>query len=150
MTLHIKKEIQIAKVSSKKRIVYGVVYAPDNADAHDHFMNSDTIEEMAHRWMMQSRMMDEQHDYVKGAGLPVESFIVREGDRDFVDKEGNALVGAWVLGTKVTDDRVWKAIQKGQIKAYSISGVGRYGKQKEMDSDWYDEEGNRKDPYEEE
>ena len=142
-----RKEVKLMKVNAKKRIVYGVVYAPEVADAHDMYMTDKTIEEMAHRWMIASRMMDEQHDFVKGTGIPVESFIVREGDKDFVGKDGKALVGAWVLGTKVTDERVWAKILKGDILAYSLAGVGELGKSKEMDSEWYDEEGNFVNPY---
>lgn len=139
--------VPLLRVNAKKRIVYGVVYVPMKADSHDSYMTAKTIEDMAHRWMIQSRMMDEQHDFVLGAGAPVESFIVREGDKDFVDDQGVALVGAWVLGTKVEDERVWKKILSGEILTYSIAGVAVYGKEKEMDSDWYDDDGNRTSPY---
>jgi hypothetical protein len=137
------------KISAKKRIVFAVVYAPEEGDAHDHFMTAETIENMAHRWLIESRMQDEQHDFVLGSGHPVESFIVREGDKDFVKEDGTAMVGAWVLGTKITDNEVWKKINRGEINAFSIAGVAEYGKEKEVDSPWYDDEGNRVDPYEE-
>ena len=143
------KEVEILKVAAKKKIVYAIVFSPDDPDAYDTFMSVETIEQMAYRWMTASRAMDENHDWVKGAGLPVESFIVREGDKDFVDENGKARVGAWVLATKVIDERVWKAILKGEIKSYSIAGVARYGKEKELDSKWVDEDGKRVDPFEE-
>lgn len=141
-------EIPITKINIKKRIVYGIVYAPEEADSHNHFMSAETIENMAHRWMISSRKMDEQHDFIDGPGIPVESFIVRKGDKEFVDEKGNTKVGAWVLGTKVLDERVWQKISKGEIKAYSIAGMARLGKEKEMNSRWTDDKGNRIDPYE--
>jgi hypothetical protein len=147
--MKIEKTVPIKKVSKEKRIIYGVVYSPNEPDAHDHFMTAETIEDMAHRFMMASRRQDEQHDEIDGAAVPVESFLVREGDKDFVDENGNALVKSWVLGSKVLDDRVWKKILKGEILSYSISGVGEFGKTKEMNSKWYDDEGNRLNPFKE-
>ena len=145
----IKKEITFLKYEAKKRLVYGIVYAPDIPDAQDQYMNSDTIEKSAHSFMIASRQSDHQHDFVKGAAIPVESFIVREGDRDFVDKSGNALVGAWVLGVKVMDEAIWKQIIKGEIKAFSLAGVAQFGEERDMYSEWYDDEGNYKSLWEE-
>ncbi len=144
-------EVPIAKINTRKRIVYGVVYQPEEPDSQNHFMNSATIETAAHRFMSVSRKVDEMHDYEKGAGIPVESFIVRDGDKDFVHhdgvKKGKAMVGAWVVGTKVTSDDLWKRVLKGEIKAYSLAGMASLGKTKTMQSRWYDDEGNRQDPY---
>lgn len=142
-----KNQASISKINAKKRIVYGIVYEPMKADSYKDFMTADSIETMAHRFMLESRMQDENHDWIKGAGHPVESFIVREGDPDFVDKDGKAIVGAWVLGSKVTDDNLWKRIAKGDIKAFSWAGVAEYGKEQQVESDWFDDEGNRIDPY---
>ena len=144
----IERKVPIIKINQKKRIVYGIVYAPQEADAHNHFMSRDEIENMAHRWMMSSRKMDEQHDLISGSGAPVESFIVREGDRHFTDETGKARVGAWVLGTRVLDEKIWQKIVQKKIKAYSIYGVAKLGNEQEMNSRWVNDEGNRQNPYE--
>ena len=44
----IKKEITLIKYEAKKRLVYGVVYAPMIPDSQDHFMTTETIEKSAH------------------------------------------------------------------------------------------------------
>jgi hypothetical protein len=135
------------KINAKKRIIYSVVYEPMKADAHKEFMTAEAIENMAHEWLMNFGKVDEHHDFIEGAGKPVESFIVNEGDEVWV-KSGRALPGSWVLGIKVTDDAVWKQVQRGEINALSWAGVGWIGKEREVESDWYDDDGNRVDPYE--
>ena len=143
-----KNTMPITKVNRKKRIVYGIVYEPDTPDAHDHFASKEVIEKAAHNFLLNFGKMDEQHDFIAGAGKPVESFIVRAGDRDFVYtkgvNKGRAKVGAWVIGAKVLDDSVWDKILRGEIKGFSMSGVAKLGKQTEMESEWYDENGNYK------
>jgi len=42
----IERKVPIIKINQKKRIVYGIVYAPQEADAHNHFMSRDEIENM--------------------------------------------------------------------------------------------------------
>jgi hypothetical protein len=143
----VENKVYFEKVSAKKRIVYGVVYEPDMADSHKQFMTADAIEDMAHIWLMNFGKMDEHHDFINGSGYPVESFIVKEGDKTWVDKNGKTRVGAWVLGAKVTDDKVWKQIERGEIKAFSWAGVGWLGKEKEVESDWFDNDGNKINPY---
>jgi hypothetical protein len=142
----------IMKINAHKRLVYGVVYTPEDPDAQDVFMSADTIETAAHRWMLVSRQQDEMHDLIKGAGAPVESFIVRKNDPDFIYKKphpkaGQVMEGAWVIGSKVFDERVWKNIMKGDIKSFSLYGVATWGKQKEMVSQWYNEKGEKTNPF---
>jgi hypothetical protein len=144
--------VKITKANPFKRVVYGIVYAPDDPDAHDMYMSAETIEKMAWRWMLQSRQMDDGHNFIKGAGGPVESFIVRKNDPDFIfqkghPKEGQTMEGAWVIGAKVFDEKVWKDVMKGAILSFSLAGVATYGKEKEMESQWYDKEGNKADPF---
>lgn len=144
----IKKEIKFLKYEAKKRLVYGIVYTPNEPDAHDHFMTAETIEKSAHSFLIASRKSDHRHDFIKGAAIPVESFIVRKGDKDFVDKKGNALVGAWILAVKVMDESIWEEITKGEIKSFSLAGVAQIGEEKDMYSEWYDKDGNYKSLWE--
>lgn len=133
-------EFRLTKAIAKKKIVYGIVYAPEEPDAHDCFMTAEQVEMAAHRFMLASQKMDDFHNFVDGAGAPVESFIARKGDPDFPE-------GAWVLGAKVFDEKVWKQITKGEIRSFSLAGMARFGKTKEMESRWYDDDGNMLDPF---
>lgn len=119
-------EVSFKKADESKQIVYGEVYVPwtgegtpelKDRDTHGHWATTETIEKMAHSFMANLRtyQIDKQHDEEADEGYVVESFIAREGDPDFTP-------GAWVLGTKVTKEETWQAIQKGEITGYSIGG----------------------------
>lgn len=118
--------VDFKKADDEKQIVYGEVYVPwagenppelKERDTHGHWATMETIEKMAHGFMQNLRtyQIDKQHDEQADEGYVVESFIAREGDPDFTE-------GAWVLGTKVTDDTTWQEIKKGNITGYSIGG----------------------------
>ena len=121
--------IEIKKSNDEKRIVYGEVYVPEVADYDGQFMDAETIEKMAHDYMINSRKIDTEHNYMEGSGAVIESFIVRKGDPDFTE-------GAWVLGTKVLDDDIWEDIKKGKITGYSLAGIGKKGGTAEVPSNF--------------
>lgn len=141
-SIMVRKDIPIVKKDEMRKIAYGEVYVPMKADAHKHFMKAEEIELMGHNFMLQSRQMDENHDFIKGSAGVVESFIARKGDPDFVE-------GAWVLGVKVFSERVWENVKSGKIKGYSLAGVANFGDVKEVPTDWeFDEDGRPKHPKE--
>lgn len=122
------KAVNFSKQKEEKRLVYGIVYEPNKADWQYEFMSEETIENMAHNFMLHYRQIDTNHDFMKGTGGVVESFIARKGDPDFPK-------GSWILVTKVFDDKVWEQIKKGEITGYSLAGIGKYGDVKEVETD---------------
>lgn len=120
--------IKIEKKDEMKRLAYGIVYTPMKADWHKNFMTAEEILKSAHGFMLNARRIDWQHDYIKGSGGVVESFIARKGDPDFPE-------GSWVLVTKVFSDTVWEDVMSGKIKGYSMAGMANYGDEKEVDTD---------------
>lgn len=111
--------VRIKKVDDEKRVVYGEVYAPYVLDVHGDFMAPDDIEAMAHRFMQLNnitRAIDTNHNNQSNGSYPVESFIAREGDPDYTP-------GAWVLGVKVPDDEVWRAVKRGDLNGYSFEAL---------------------------
>jgi hypothetical protein len=136
-----KQEVYAIKVDVEKRIIRGVVYAPNVADAHDEFMTAGEIEKAAHRFMLESQKVDDYHNFVAGAGHPIENYIAQKNDpNDFPE-------GAWIMGIKVTDDDTWKKVKEGKIRAFSWAGMVELGDKKELPSNWYNEAGERIDPY---
>jgi hypothetical protein len=120
----IQKQVQIAKIDDDKRIVKGVVYQPDVADAHDDQMDEVEIEKAAHLFMQQQHTynIDKQHDLEVDKGFVIESYIapcdITLGDQQIVK-------GSWVAAVKVTDDDTWDDIKKGEITGFSMWGVGK-------------------------
>lgn len=108
-------EFSVTHVDNGRRIIFGEVYAPNKIDAYGWFMTPEEVEAMAHRFMRLnlSKVIDTNHDNIPNGSYPVESFIAREGDPKFT-------AGAWVLGVKITDERIWKQVADGKLNAFSM------------------------------
>lgn len=121
-----QKEIKvIAKVDDAQRLVYGIVYEPNVADAHGDYMTPAEIEKAAHGFLKDAREIDKQHDFQGGVGEVVESYIAPS---DFEMGDEVIKKGSWVLVTKASDE-IWEQIQKGEITGYSMAGTVDIGKQ---------------------
>jgi len=68
----------ILKADVKRRLVYSVIAEPDTVDAQGDVMSAETIEEMAHNFLLRSRKFDNRHDWRAVDAAPVESWIKRE------------------------------------------------------------------------
>nr|MDH3176480.1 XkdF-like putative serine protease domain-containing protein [Bacillus pumilus] len=121
-----QKEIKvIAKADDAQRLVYGIVYEPNVADAHGDYMTPEEIEKAAHGFLKDAREIDKQHDFQGGVGEVVESYIAPS---DFEMGDEVIKKGSWVLVTKASDE-IWNQIQKGEITGYSMAGTADIGKQ---------------------
>ncbi|MFP7455098.1 XkdF-like putative serine protease domain-containing protein [Bacillus safensis] len=120
-----KKIKVIAKADDAQRLVYGIVYEPNVADAHGDYMTPAEIEKAAHGFLKDAREIDKQHNFQGGVGEVVESYIA---PADFEMGEEIIKKGSWVLVTKASED-IWNQIQKGEITGYSMAGTADIGKQ---------------------
>jgi hypothetical protein len=113
-------QFKIRKMDSEKQLVYGAVYAPDEADSHGDGMIAEEIEKAAHNFLAKARTqnVDKQHDYKAGEGIVVESFVLKGEHPDFPgEKEGT-----WAVVIKVTNEDTWEAVKKGELKGISLAG----------------------------
>lgn len=113
-------QVDIAKTDEEKQLVYGVVYAPDEADAHGDAMTKAEIEKAAHNFLAKARTknVDTQHDFQADDGLIVESAVLKKDDEFYPGgKEGS-----WVVAIKVTNEDTWEAVKKGELKGISLAG----------------------------
>ncbi|WLP59903.1 XkdF-like putative serine protease domain-containing protein [Bacillus pumilus] len=123
-----QKEIKvIAKADDAQRLVYGIVYEPNVADAHGDYMTPAEIEKAAHGFLKDAREIDKQHDFQGGVGEVVESYIAPS---DFEMGDDVIKKGSWVLVTKASQE-IWDQIQKGHITGYSMAGTADIGKQED-------------------
>ncbi len=123
-----QKEIKVlAKADDAQRLVYGIVYEPNVADAHGDYMTPAEIEKAAHGFLKDAREIDKQHDFQGGVGEVVESYIAPS---DFEMGDEVIKKGSWVLVTKASDE-IWEQIQKGEITGYSMAGTADIGKQED-------------------
>lgn len=110
--------VSIKKADTVLHIVYGEVYAPDMPDSQGEFMTEETVRATAYNFLQNYRIdkIDTNHDYKENGCMVVESFIVREGDPDFI-------VGAWVIAIYVSDPGIWSKIISNELNGLSISAM---------------------------
>ena len=117
------KEIRcsIFKADVERRLVYSVIAESDISDAQGDVMSAETIEEMAHNYMLNSRKFDERHDWRAIDAAIVESWIQRV-DTILFGEPIKAI--SWVIGVKVFADRIWAKVKSGEYRSFSIGGRG--------------------------
>lgn len=128
----LKDDIKISKADMKKNIVFGVVLEPDTVDAHNDVISCEEIEEAAHKFMKQSRVIGFQHltkddKIIKVDADVVQSFIMPEDTTFKGGPFGTSKVtkGSWVMGVEVKDKDLQKAINEKKVTGFSIGGIGR-------------------------
>lgn len=131
------RSVLIQKADRAKQVVYGVVLDPYTIDTQNDWAPPAEIESTAHKWLAESRVVGLDHKG-KAPAYPVESFMVPyPSPEDYAKamrnephkaqrmKLGDQEVGsgAWVLGVKVEDPRLWSEVEKGSLDAFSIGGL---------------------------
>lgn len=119
---------RIIRQDDDKHLVTGVVYEPLEEDTWGTYMSAEEIEKAAH-WFMRygSRNNDIQHSYEPNPDCTVvESWIARS-DTDIGGETVKA--GTWLMTVEVTDSKIWRAIETGQITGLSMGGVGTYSEE---------------------
>jgi uracil-DNA glycosylase family 4 len=131
-------DVAITKADKAKQIVYGVVLDPYQVDAQGDWIQPAEVEDTAHRWLQESRVIGLRHS-AKAEAVPVESWIVQyPSAEDYAKAQrnephaifsipfGSSAVhsGAWVLGTKILDQSLWNEIESGKLGEYSVGGLG--------------------------
>ncbi|MBX7047234.1 MAG: hypothetical protein K1X86_15500 [Ignavibacteria bacterium] len=117
------KVVKIVKTDEEKRLVYCIVYSPDEEDAHGHFATEKEVEKACHRFMKRSNThsVDEQHNMEVAKNVYiVESWIVKENDEYFPDDKG-----AWAVCIKVENDEVWEKVKSGEYEGISMYGFAK-------------------------
>jgi DNA adenine methylase len=119
----VKKFVPLAKVQTEKRVVTGIVLEPDTVDLQGDIYDAATIEESAHDFLKDVRLMGVMHKSFGKNLHVVESYIAPV---DFM-LEGKAIrKGTWLLSAKVIDDDIWNAIKNNKITGFSIGAIARY------------------------
>lgn len=104
-----------------KRLVYGVVLTPGLRDSQGDVVSAEDIEKAAHRFLIDYRKHDVQHDERPAGVETVESWIA-PCDMEIAGQP--VLEGSWLMATHITDDAVWEKVGKGELGGYSIGGSG--------------------------
>jgi len=109
----------ILKADVKRRLVYSVIAEPDTVDAQGDVMSAETIEEIAHNFLLRSRKFDNKHDWKEVDAAPAESWIQRKA---------TVLLGerikakSWLVGVKIFADHIWQKVLSKEYQSFSIGG----------------------------
>jgi len=122
-------EVEIHKADIDRGLIYGVVYEPFKRDSHGDHTSPEEIERAAHGFLPNSLTNVDHKDDSPEVEV-VESFIA---PCDFAYKANGAksmdtdkvLKGAWVLVTKVHDDKLLESIRSGERTGYSLEGTAQ-------------------------
>lgn len=135
----VEKAIRIAKSDEAKRMVYGVVYAPESVDADGDLMSAGEIEKAMRAFMKAGRVgqVDTDHDFNAGRerapGYVAECWLTKAGDGGGVV---DALFpeepeGTWCVGIHVTCDDTWGRVENGELTGLSFYGLAK-GEEEEV------------------
>ncbi|MGH1330768.1 MAG: XkdF-like putative serine protease domain-containing protein [Paracoccaceae bacterium] len=102
---------------------YGVVYAPDQEDAHGDTADADTIRKAQAEFMREGRLknIDTEHSFTSEMAYVAESWLVRKGDPLFPDEPE----GSWAVGIQIGDPDLWKQLKSGELTGISLAGIAR-------------------------
>jgi len=119
--MNLARTFEIAKTSDTKRMVYGVVYAPDDIDTDGEYATAAEIEKASHAFMrgLLVKNVDTNHDYNPKDAFVAESWLLRAPDPLFKEEKE----GAWAVGIKIDDDELWREVQSGSLKGLSMAGT---------------------------
>jgi len=114
----VEKQLVVFKQDEEKREVTGIVLQPDVVDAQGDIISAEEIEQAAHDWLMNSRVIGDSHRKEAQAQV-VESWIAPSS----LEIDGQDIPkGAWLMTVKVLDDRMWEAVKSGDYGGFSIGG----------------------------
>jgi hypothetical protein len=118
---------QVTKIDRKQQLVFGWASVAEVAgkslvDRQGDVLSEDEMEKMAYRYVSGIREMGVMHKDVGGLGELVESMVfTREKQKAMGIDLGKS---AWWIGFRVTNPAVWKRVESGELKAFSIHGKG--------------------------
>ena len=124
----VTKTVPIVKVDAEERLVYGVVYEPNVADAHGDMMSAAEIRKACHGFMERYATLegDTGTDHLSKAGraqLPiVENFLAPVG---YTLGKQQITPGTWVMVARARDDQLWADVKAGRYTGWSFEGFGR-------------------------
>ena len=116
-----EKDIPIKKFDEEQKLVFCIVYSPDETDAQGDSASADVIKEAAYNFMKCARTnnVDKQHDFIPDEGFVAESWIVKENDNVFPGEPE----GSWAVGIKVENEETWQAVKNNELTGISLAGL---------------------------
>ena len=110
-------------ISATNHIVIAPVLVPYEVDDYGTWLDEETIERVAHRFM-KMRTIGYMHETTSGDAELVESYILRHPEKHTFHDTGEEVelpAGTWMIGIAVSED-AFRRIEAGEITGVSIGG----------------------------
>jgi hypothetical protein len=112
---------RIVKADGESHFVTGIVHEPMVEDTQGEYMTADEITKAAHWFMKNAGDVDIQHCFKKAKNVEVvESYVAKS---DFKIGDEDIKEGTWLMTVEISDEGIWKAIEKGDITGFSMGGT---------------------------
>ena len=116
----VRRVLKVDDAKPDERYVLGIVLEPETVDAQKDIYSTDEIRRTAHTYMEDYRTIGLMHKGAINDKVKIlESFIAPS---DFEIDGVPVKAGTWLMGVRVQDDVLWKAVKAGEITGFSIGG----------------------------
>lgn len=144
-----QKPLQVFLEREDKHMLVGAVLVPNkpiyrNQNGEEFYVqfSSQTIEKLAHNFLMSDRIYSftEQHQDIADNIAVVESWIKLSENDKSVDYGIDAPIGTWFIEAKVDNDDLWAKVKNGELNGFSVEALCNLEEinlkiQKEMNKD---------------
>ncbi|MCK4822626.1 hypothetical protein KA005_43080 [bacterium] len=130
----ISKIVEILKTDVDKKMVYGIVYSPEETDSQGDIASAEEIEKAAYGFMKYRRSgkIDKMHNMEPEEGFTAESWITRENDALFKDDSPE---GSWAVGIKIEKAETWGEVKDKKLTSLSLMGSANTEQLEKSESD---------------
>lgn len=118
---------RIVKMDNENHYVTGIVYEPMTEDSQGNYMTEEEIVKAAIWYAKNGDQVDLQHSFEPLDGATVVENWVAKSDFKLGDQEIRK--GTWLMTVEISDEDVWKSIEKGEITGFSMGGIGNYSEE---------------------
>lgn len=117
----------IIKSDKESHFVLAPVLVPGEADHQGDVVTAEEIQKCAHLFMSEIKERESDADLMHRIEVSKDDVAIVESYLAPIDMEvgGHAIAkGTWMLGMQIVNDTIWKMIDDGILKGFSIFGVG--------------------------
>jgi len=114
-----ESENEVIQKDDKQQIVYGIVLKNNRPDLEKDIFDQEFIEQEAHNFMLKATDFKVQHQFKTDDISIVESYVA---PTDFTMNDCQVKKGDWVMATKIHNDELWKEVEQGNFRGYSVGG----------------------------
>ena len=122
---HVNVQASIVRKRDYDRVVLGPILIPDVPDSQNDTMTARDIEETAHNFLADARLVGREHSDTWEGAQVVESYIA-PCELSFADEMYGPQVvpkGSWILGVRIPEES-WTDVLDGSVTGFSVGGWG--------------------------